>query len=286
MRRCFVRSIVIGASLLLFAAFSFAQAPQSTSKKVTDWGGQAEGPAPAKLPQINPNEKFDPHDFSGLWRPATGRSIADSRMMTGWDKVPPRTTWGEQVFQSRITGRPGPQKKAVEPAKGNDPIMTCNPKGIPRLLFYTGGQAQFYHVPDQFLMEFQSQGAIRHIWMDGRELPKNPDGRWMGYSIGRWEGDTLVIDTIGFDDRAWLDQWGNVYSSDMHFQERWRRTDRDTLEAVYRIDDSKTYTRPWISDTKIWKRQAGEIREELCAPMDENFFNERVRDPAAGIIHK
>ena len=286
MRRCFVRSIVIGASLLLFAAFSFAQAPQSTSKKVTDWGGQAEGPAPAKLPPINPNEKFDPHDFSGLWRPATGRSIADSRMMTGWDKVPPRTTWGEQVFQSRITGRPGPQKKAVEPAKGNDPIMTCNPKGIPRLLFYTGGQAQFYHVPDQFLMEFQSQGAIRHIWMDGRELPKNADGRWMGYSIGRWEGDTLVIDTVGFDDRAWLDQWGNVYSSDMHFQERWRRTDRDTLEAVYRIDDSKTYTRPWISDTKIWKRQAGEIREELCAPMDENFFNERVRDPAAGIIHK
>ena len=72
----------------------------------------------------------------------------------------------------------------------------------------------------------------------------------------------------------------------MHFQERWRRTDRDTLEVVYRIDDPKTYTRPWISDTKIWKRQLGEIREELCAPMDENFFNENVRDPAGGIIHK
>ncbi|PYS47108.1 MAG: hypothetical protein DMG13_28695 [Acidobacteria bacterium] len=281
MRHCIVRSIIVAASLLVFASISFAQAPsQSGAKKVTDWGGQAEGPAPSKLPPINPNEKFDPHDFSGLWRPTGGR------MMTDWDKVPPRTPGGEQVFQSRITGRAGPQKKAVEPAKGNDPIMTCNPKGIPRLLFYTGGQAAFYHVPGQVLMEFQSQGATRHIWMDGRELPKNPDGRWMGYSIGHWEGDTLVVDTVGFDDRAWLDQWGNVYSSDMHFQERWRRTDRDTLEAVYRIDDPKTYTRPWISDTKIWKRQAGEIREELCAPMDENFFNENVRDPAAGIIHK
>ena len=281
MRHCIVRSIIVAASLLVFASISFAQAPsQSGAKKVTDWGGQAEGPAPSKLPPINPNEKFDPHDFSGLWRPTGGR------MMTDWDKVPPRTPGGEQVFQSRITGRAGPQKKAVEPAKGNDPIMTCNPKGIPRLLFYTCGQAAFYHVPDQILMEFQSQGATRHIWMDGRELPKNPDGRWMGYSIGHWEGDTLVVDTVGFDDRAWLDQWGNVYSSDMHFQERWRRTDRDTLEAVYRIDDPKTYTRPWISDTKIWKRQAGEIREELCAPMDENFFNENVRDPAAGIIHK
>jgi hypothetical protein len=283
MRRYVLRSLFIGGSLLLFTALGFGQA--SSAKKVTDWGGQAEGPPPAKLPPINPNEKFDPHDFSGLWRPF-GRTMIDGRMMTNWDKVPPRTEWGEKVFQSRVTGRPGPQKKAVEPAKGNDPIMTCNPKGFPRLLFYTGGQAQFYHVPGQLLMEFQSQGAVRHVWMDGRDLPKHPDGRWMGYSIGRWEGDTLVIDTVGFDDRAWLDQWGNVYSSDMHFTERWRRVDRDTLEAVYTLDDPKTYTHPWVSDPKTWKRQTGEIREELCAPMDENFFNDSVRDPAAGINHK
>jgi hypothetical protein len=277
----FVHSMKVGVIVLIFVSAGLAQ-----SKKATDWGGQAEGLAPPPLPPINPNEKFDSHDLSGLWRPATGRNLTDGRMMTSWDKVPPRTPWGEQVFQSRMTGRPGPQKKAVEPAKGNDPIMACNPKGIPRLLFYTGGQAQFYHVSDQILMEFQSQGTIRHIWMDGRDLPQNPDGRWMGYSVGRWEGDTLVIETVGFDDRAWLDQWGNVYSKDMHFTERWRRADRDTLEVVYRIDDSKTYTRPWISDTKIWKRQSGEIREELCAPIDENFFNDNVRDPAAGIFHK
>ncbi len=281
-----MRAIIVAAFLFMFTLTSFAQAPQSKPKKNTDWGGQAAGPAPDKLPPIDPKDKFDTHDFSGLWRPMTGRSLTDGRMMTGWDKVPPRTEWGEKVFQSRVTGRPGPQKKAVEPAKGNDPIMTCNPKGIPRLLFYTGGQAQFYQVPDQLLMEFQSQGTLRHIWMDGRDLPKDPDGRWMGYSVGHWEGDTLVVDTVGFDDRAWLDQWGNVYSSDMHFQERWRRSDRDTLEVTYRIDDPKVYTRPWISDTKIWKRQTGEIREELCAPMDENFFNENVRDPAGGIIHK
>jgi hypothetical protein len=164
--------------------------------------------------------------------------------------------------------------------------MTCNPKGFPRLLFYTGGQAQFYHVPGQFLQEYQSQGATRHIWMDGRDLPKNPDGRWLGYSVGRWEGDTLVVDTVGFDDRAWLDQWGNVYSSDMKFQERWRRKDRDTLEVTYRLEDPKYYTKPWVSDVHVWRRRAGELREELCAPMDENFFNENVRDPAGGIIKK
>ena len=162
--------------------------------------------------------------------------------------------------------------------------MNCNPKGIPRLLFYTGGQAEFHHVPGRVLMEFQSQGATRHIWMDGRDLPSDPDGRWLGYSVGRWEGNTLVVNTVGFDDRAWLDQWGNVYSKDMKFEERYTRVDRDTIEAIYRIDDPTTYTATWVSTKKIWKRQAGELREELCAPMDEEFFNETIRDPAGGLI--
>ena len=98
------------------------------------------------------------------------------------------------------------------------------------------------------------------------------------------EGDTLVIN-VGFDDRAWLDRYGNVYSKDMRFEERWRRVGRDTLEAVYRIEDPASYTRPWVSTTKVWKRQAQELREEFCAPMDELQFNELVRDPAAGVVH-
>jgi len=266
--------MLVGASLI------FSQtATNPAQKKVTNWGGQAEGPNP-KLPPVDPNEKFDPRDFSGVWRPQR------DRMMTGWDAVPPRTPLGEKLFQSRVAGRPGPQKQAVEPAKGNDPIMQCNPKGIPRLLFYTGGQAEFHHVPGRILMEFQSQGASRHIWMDGRDLPTNPDGRWMGYSVGRWEGNALVVNTIGFDDRAWLDQWGNVYSKDMKFEERYTRVSRDTIEAVYRLEDPAMYTKPWVSTKKTWLRQASELREELCAPMDEEFFNDNIRDPAGGVTSK
>lgn len=278
MRRGFNKSVLLLGALLLLASITFAQAGAQGNppRKVTNWGGQAEGPD-AKLPALNPNDKFDAHDFSGVWRPQR------DRMMTDWEYVPGRTEAGEKLFQSRVTGRPGPQKQAVEPAKGNDPIMTCNPKGIPRLLFYTGGQAEFHHVAGRILMEFQSQGSTRHLWMDGRELPKQPDGRWMGYSVARWEGDALIVDTVGFDDRAWLDQWGNVYSSNMKFQERYRLVDRDTIEAVYRLEDPAMYLKPWVSTTKVWKRQAGELREELCAPMDEIFFNENVRDPAAGI---
>jgi hypothetical protein len=132
-------------------------------------------------------------------------------------------------------------------------------------------------------MLFQGQRLMREIWMDGRELPTDPDPRWMGYSVGRWEGDTLVVDTLGFDDRAWLDQYGNVYSSDMKFQERWRRVGRDTLEVVYRLEDPKSYTRPWISTAKVFNRQTDEIREEFCAPLDEDYFNKNVRNPAGGV---
>ena len=86
--------------------------------------------------------------------------------------------------------------------------------------------------------------------------------------------------TIGFDDRAWLDQHGNVYSKDMRFEERWRRVGRDTLEAVYRIEDPASYTRPWVSTTKVWKRQAQELREDRRA--DGRASVQRAREGPGG----
>jgi hypothetical protein len=269
--------------VLIFSTTGFAQPPQSAAPKVSNWGGQADGPFP-KLPPPDPNASYNLRDFSGAWE-TDHRGTGGYRGMTDEAGIPPRTPWAEAVFRSRVTGRTTKEKEGVPPALGNDPIMACNPYGIPRLLFFTN-PVEFFHTPDRVLMFFEWQRAVREIWMDGRELPKDPDPRWMGYSVGRWEGDTLVIDTVGFDDRAWLDQYGNVYSSGMRFQERWKRTGRDTLEAVYRIDDPKSYARPWVSTTKIFRRQAGEIREEFCAPMDEGYFNQNVRDPAGGVIKK
>jgi hypothetical protein len=272
MRNHVLRSLVLVVGLSVLVSMTFAQ-----GKVQTNWGGQAEGPQPAKLPPINPNEKFDPHDFSGLWRP-TG-----SRMMTDWKDVPPRTPEGEQLFQSRLVGRPGPQKKAVEPAKGNDPIMTCNPKGFPRLLFYTGGQAQFYHVPGQILQEFQSQGATRHIWMDGRDLPKNPDGRWLGYSVGRWEGDTLVVDTVGFNEKFWMIRGGMPHTRFLHLIERFTRLNSNQLKYEVTIDDKGAYTRTWSGGWILpWQPNnydgtpGGEIHEYFC--IDNERDSEHLPD--------
>ena len=274
---------VVGLSLV-FASTTLAQdTQQSGAGKVSNWGYQAEGPRP-ELPPLDPNEPFDARDFSGVW--LTDHSSTNRfRSMTDESGIPPRTAWAQEVYLSRKTARPHEGKEAVEPAFGNDPIMQCNPKGLLRLFMYTN-PAEFIHTAtgDRILMAFQSQGSTRNIWMDGRELPMYPEPRWNGYSVGRWEGDALVVDTIGFDDRAWLDQYGNVYSTDMRLEERWRRVDRDTLEAVYTVNDPTSYTRPWVSTTKVWTRQAHELREVFCANMDEAYFNEAVRDPAGGIV--
>ncbi len=282
--RSLSRSIVVVVALLAFTSMTFAEAEQpSGAQKVSNWGYQAEGPRP-ELPPLDPNESFDPHDFSGVFV-TNHRGTNGFRSMTEESDIPPRTPWAQEVYLSRLTGRPHEGKEAIEPAFGNDPIMGCNPKGLLRLFMYTN-PSEFIHTAsgDRILMTFQSQGSTRNIWMDGRALPVNPEPRWNGYSAGRWEGDTLVIDTIGFDDRAWLDQYGNVYSTDMRLEERWRRVDRDTLESVYRIEDPTSYTRPWVSTTKVWQRLAHELREVFCAPMDELYFNEAVRDPAGGIV--
>jgi hypothetical protein len=275
MRNAFVASFFILVTVLSVPSLVYGQI----------WGGQDAAAVDQQPPGAKgaaaPTGTFDRRDFTGVWQ-TDHRGTNGYRGMTTEEGIPPRTAWAQGLFQSRMTGRESKEKAGVPPAFGNDPIMECNPYGFPRVLFYTD-PVEFFNAPGRLVMFFQGQRVIREVWLDGRELPKDPDPRWLGYSVGKWEGDTLVIDTIGFDDRAWLDQYGNVYSSEMRFQERWRRAERDALEVVYRLEDPKSYTRPWVSTMKTFKRQSGvELREEFCAPVEEHSFNERVRDPAGG----
>ena len=137
--------------------------------------------------------------------------------------------------------------------------------------------------------------TLREFWMDGREIPspENMDNigpSWYGHSVAEWEGDELVVDTAGMDDRAWLDQNGNVKSFEARIQERYRRVDADTLELRMTLYDPMSYTTPWVSDTKIFKRELPEtltffgwygmfsgVTDLMCAPLNAI---ERQRDGA------
>jgi hypothetical protein len=143
-------------------------------------------------------------------------------------------------------------------------------------------------------MHFMRSGTYREIWTNGKQLPKDPDpildvfGGWMGYAVGKWEDDhTFVVDSIGFDERTWLDRNGNRHTDQMRLREQWRRVDHDTLQLTLTINDPKMYTQPWVSDTKTFKLEPiTELQPEFCVPSEEESFNARVRNPAGGVTAK
>ena len=108
---------------------------------------------------------------------------------------------------------------------------------------------------------------------------------WYGYSVGEWQGDVLVVKTVGLDGRAWLDEWGTPFSDFALIEERWQRVG-DTLEMTLTVNDPDIYSQVWTSDTKIYNLQSpdsmnGELMEQIFAPIDEMEFNRTIRDPAA-----
>jgi len=91
-----------------------------------------------------------------------------------------------------------------------------------------------------------------HQRTDGRQLPKDPDPRWYGYSVGKWEDDTtFVVQSNGTDERTWLDNAGNPHSNEMRVEERYHRVNMNTMELTVTIDDPKAYTKPWVARNKL-----------------------------------
>jgi len=246
--------------VLLCSSFTLAQRGQR--------GGRG-GNRPAA-----PSVPHDPHDLSGIWR---------GNPQTLSNQPPPMTPWGQEQFKAHI---PSYGPRAVPPAQGNDPTGKCDPLGYPRTLFF-GRPFEIIPISGRVLQLFEWGRVMREIWTDGQQLPKEPDPKWLGTAVGKWEGDIFVIDSVGFDERAWLDHFGNPHSESMHLQERYHRLDRDTLEVTLTIDDPMTYTKPWVSDKITFRLQPNErIREEFCVPSEEESFNQGVRNPAGGVVNK
>ena len=256
-----IRLVAAVALVLLVSSSGFAQRGQRDARR----GNQSS----------TPSVPHDPHDLSGIW---TGNPQTLST------NPPPLTAWGKEQFD---THKPSYGPRAVPPVFGNDPTGKCDPLGYPRILFF-GRPFEIMLMKNRLLELFEWGRVLREIWIDGRELPKDPDPKWLGNTaVGKWDGDTFVVDTVGFDERAWIDRFGNPHSEDMHLQERYHRLDRDTLEVVLTIDDPKTYTKPWVSDRLTFRLLPNDkIREDFCVPSEEDSFNQGVRNPAGGVFSK
>jgi hypothetical protein len=266
-------SIIVLAALLAFsiAAPARAQAGQEQGgQPVGANPGRAQGRGRAQAPSPTANLPFDAHDFSGVWM---GRGPFNTLSGT----PPPMTPWAKARYDAAKPGI-GPRMQPL----GNDPIMVCDPIGYPRIAFYNAYPMEFVQTKDRLLEFFDFFYVHRTIWLDGRKLPDDPEPTWYGSSVGHWDGNTLVVETTGFNDESWLDNDGHPHSDEMKLEERFQRVNHDTIEARMTLTDPKAYTAPWVSEVTTWTltpKQA--MREDLCAPSDELKYKEEMREPAA-----
>jgi hypothetical protein len=159
--------------------------------------------------------------------------------------------------------------------EAGDPESFCLPPGVPRMM-YTPYPMQIYQLPDRIVMVYEGGAHVwRLIWMDGRKLPNvddiNPD--FLGYSVGHWEGDTLVVEAVGFNHETWMDASGHPHGEKLKVTERYSRPDFNTLRYSATIDDPEYYTEPWTVVTQAtwtanthgpWSMRGGEIMEYIC----------------------
>jgi hypothetical protein len=138
----------------------------------------------------------------------------------------------------------------------------CLPASVPATMNVLA--FKMIQTPNQIVVVFENGDPVRQIHMDGRSLPKDPNPSWMGYSVGRWEGDTLVVDTIGITTRAWLDGLGHPRSEDMRITERYRRRDFGHMEFEVLLEDPKYYTRPFGYKSTMMLLPDTDVLEYIC----------------------
>jgi len=218
--------------------------------------------------------KVQAKDFTGVWR-RSRRPPDNARQYSTFEIVfslanqePPMTPWGMEKYKAAKADA-GP--RGVSLSETNDPIFKCFPPGVPRIYLARGLPFEMMQDSKKVVMLFEYDHFVRQIFTDGRKHPEDMVPSWMGDSIGKWEGDTLVVDSIGFNDKTWLDQVGHPHSEQLHLVERIRRPSHDALTIDITIDDPKAYTKPWVAHLDYDLKPDWNIGEEVCEDND-NFL--------------
>jgi hypothetical protein len=225
-----------------------------------------------------PNKASVP-DLSGVWTPGPGSGNGGNAFRRGDE--PPMTPWGQERFNEN---KPSFGPRAV--AQSNNPTFNCYPPGVPQIYFYPL-LVELVQLPGKIIQIFEYDHSVRYIYTDGRPHPPADqlEPTYMGHSIGHYEGDTLVVDTVGFNDKTWLDRVGHAHSDQFHLIERFRRSDPSTLQINTTIEDPKTYTRV-AGGQFVYKFQPKwDVGEYVCQDNVEflqNFYEKSVAPPAPG----
>jgi hypothetical protein len=202
-------------------------------------------------------------DLSGIWLPATDRYYNNIRVGLDAKEVQPSA---QALMEKRLR------------EFGKDSMETlCLPMG-PAVITTPYREARFIQTPT-FVAILYEDLTHRQIFMDGRQLEKAPNPSWMGYSIGRWDGDTLVVESNGFTERTWLDVAGHPHTDRLHITERYRRRDIGHMEVQLTLDDPEIYAKPWTVTVPLELVADMELLEYFCLENEKDRHRMDAKGP-------
>ena len=214
--------------------------------------------APAEVPRTAEGKV----DFSGIWN-GDRKFILDINDALKPGETLPLQPWALQVTLERLSK--------------DDPEANCLPTGVPRIAPYP---YRILQTPTHMFLLFEGNiHSYRQIFLDGRGHPDDPDPTWYGHSIGTFDGDTLVIDTVGFNDRFWFDFAGHPHTEQLRTIERYRRPDVDTLDYEVTIDDPGAYTMSFTLYGRHTYAHDTELMEYICNENNQDVEHIVGKDP-------
>jgi hypothetical protein len=256
--------VLIGLSVSLTAQWS-PRSPRTSPKIPKTADGQVNFDAPA------PRSADGRIDLTGVWENLWFYNGKIGQPPVSPPGEPPQTTFSDvgAGFKNGLPLRPWAAdvlKQRKEQNSKDNPDAHCLPMGL--MQFHIHPQPRrMIQTPDEIVIIYEGNAGIREIFTDGRVLPKNGDVQpwWYGYSVGHWEGDTLVVETTGFRDDGWLDIWGSPLTDQAKLTERFQRLSYGTLRIDVTIDDPKAYTAPFTVRLNQKIVPSGELIEFICA---------------------
>jgi hypothetical protein len=190
-------------------------------------------------------------DLTGLWHADNGRYLEN---LPGPGVMAPMLPWAQAVWKERQenSGRDKPQ-------------VVCLPHGVPDGMLVPTIPFKIVQTPQEVVVLQEEFNSYHQIFTDGRSMPEDPDPAWYGYSVGHWEGDTLVVDTDHFKEGSWLDNGGLPHTDALKMMRRIHRVNFGTMDMDVTINDPKAYTKVWNAATIHFKLFADmELIEHLC----------------------
>jgi len=243
-------ALVLGLAACAISSASFAQGFKRPAPTAADWA------ALAKLP-----------DFTGVWEVSMGPAPSTSRIINPAIGVPsmrPTTLSLTPAYEAK-------RQQLMAHAEEDNQSANCLPPGMPGIMSQPYPM-EFLFTPGQVTIVIEAYSMVRHIYTDGRPLPDDPDPNFFGTSIGHWDGDTLVVDTVGFSTQTEIEPHV-PHSEKMRILERFHLVDPNTMSIETQVTDPEALTAPYVTNRILKRHRSWTIAEYICEQNNRNFVD-------------